>query len=59
LFTILDIAVIAAFMLYLARKILKPIFALTLTTSEVRKCNLNVTAIETKGHDGNDNGIEK
>jgi signal transduction histidine kinase len=41
-FIILDIAVIAAFVLYLTRKILKPILSLTSALSEVNRGTLNV-----------------
>ena len=41
-FIILDIAVIAAFVLYLTRKILKPILSLTSAISEVNRETLNV-----------------
>jgi nitrate/nitrite-specific signal transduction histidine kinase len=51
IFIVLDISVIATFMLYLARKILKPIFALSIATAKVRKVNLNITAIKTQRHD--------
>jgi signal transduction histidine kinase len=54
IFIVLDISVIAVFMLYLARKILKPIFALTIATSKVRKINPNVTAIKTQRLDEDD-----
>lgn len=54
IFIVLDISVIAAFMLYLARKILKPIFALTIATSKVRKVNPNVTASKTQRLDEDD-----
>jgi signal transduction histidine kinase len=47
LFAVLNIGVTAAFVLYLARKILKPIFALTTATSEVRHGNLEV-AVKSK-----------
>ena len=46
-FIVLDIAVIVAFMLFLGRKILRPIFALTKATSKIRKLHQNVTAIKT------------
>jgi signal transduction histidine kinase len=49
IFAILNIAV-AAIVLYLVMKILKPIFALTSATSEVRKGNLNVS-VKPKGND--------
>src|SRR5215213_10300962 len=42
LFAVLNIGVTAAFVLYLVRKILKPIFALTRATIEVKKGNLDV-----------------
>ena len=41
-FIILDIAVIAAFVLYLIRKILKPIISLTSAISEVNRETLNL-----------------
>jgi len=50
LFAVLNIGVTAAFVLYLVRKILKPIFALTTATSEVSHGNLDV-AIKSKGND--------
>ena len=43
-FIILDIAVITAFILYITRKILKPIFSLTSAISEVNRGTLNVIA---------------
>ena len=43
-FIILDIAFIAAFVLYLTRKILKPILSLTSAISEVNRGTLNVIA---------------
>ena len=43
-FIILDIVVIAAFVLYLTRKILKPIHSLTSAISEVNRETLNVIA---------------
>ena len=43
-FIILDIVVIAAFVLYLTRKILKPILSLTSVIYEVNKGTLNVIA---------------
>jgi signal transduction histidine kinase len=49
LFAVLNIGVTAAFVLYLVRKILKPILALTNATSEVKSGNLNV-AIKSKGN---------
>ena len=42
LFAVLNIGVITAFILYIIKKILKPIFALTTATSEVKSGNLNV-----------------
>jgi signal transduction histidine kinase len=50
LFAILNMGVTTAFVLYIARKILKPIFALTHATSEVKAGNLNVS-VENKDHD--------
>ena len=47
LFAVLNIGVTAAFVLYLVRKILKPIFALTTATSEVSHGNLDV-AVKSK-----------
>ena len=47
-FIILDIVVIAAFVLYLTRKILKPILSLTSAISEVNRDILNVIA-QSKG----------
>jgi signal transduction histidine kinase len=49
-FALLNIGVTSAFVFYIARKILKPILALTNATLEVRSGNLNV-AIKSKGHD--------
>ncbi|HSF50732.1 MAG TPA: HAMP domain-containing sensor histidine kinase [Nitrososphaeraceae archaeon] len=49
LFAILNIGVTAAFVLYLVRKILKPILVLTIATSEVKRGNLNVV-IKNKGN---------
>ena len=49
IFIILDIAVIAAFVLYLTRKILKPILSLTSAISEVNRDTLNVIA-QSKGN---------
>ena len=48
IFLILDMAVIAAFILYLTRKILKPIISLTFEISEVNRDILNVIA-QSKG----------
>ena len=50
LFALLNIAVISAFVIYLSRKILKPIFALTNATSAVTKGNLDVS-VKSKGND--------
>ena len=52
-FIILDIAVIAAFVLYLTRKILKPILSLTSILPEVNRGTLNVIA-QSKGNNNND-----
>ena len=52
-FIILDIVVIAAFVLYLTRKILKPILSLTSAISEVNRDTLNVIA-QSKGNNNND-----
>ena len=54
IFIILNIAVIAAFMLYLASKILKPILSLTSTISEVNSESLNVLR-QGKGNNNNNN----
>ena len=43
LFAVLNIGVTTAFILYIVRKILKPIFDLTTATTEVKRGNLNVT----------------
>ena len=48
IFIILDMSVIAAFVLYLTRKILKPIISLTFAISEVNRDILNVIA-QSKG----------
>jgi signal transduction histidine kinase len=48
-FIILDIAVIAAFVFYIVRKILKPILSLTSVISEVNRGTLNVIA-QSKGN---------
>jgi signal transduction histidine kinase len=53
IFIILDIAVIAAFVLYLTRKILKPILSLTSAISEVNKGTLNLIG-QIKGSNNND-----
>jgi signal transduction histidine kinase len=50
LFAILNIGVTAIFVLYIIRKILKPIFDLTSATNQVKRGNLNV-AVKNKGHD--------
>ncbi len=52
-FIILDIAVIAAFVLYLGRKILKPILSLTFVISEINRGTLDVIA-QSKGSNNND-----
>jgi signal transduction histidine kinase len=52
LFAVFNIGVITAFILYIIRKILKPIFALTTATSEVKRGNLEV-AVKSKVN-GND-----
>ncbi|MGH9981857.1 MAG: ATP-binding protein, partial [Nitrososphaeraceae archaeon] len=52
-FIILDIAVIAAFVLYLTRKILKPILSLISAISEVNRGTLNVIA-QSKGRNEED-----
>ncbi len=49
LFAVLNIGVTTAFILYLIRKILKPILALTTATSEVKSGNLNVL-VKSKGN---------
>jgi len=53
LFAILNIGVTAAFVLYLVRKILKPILVLTSATSEVKSGNLDVV-VKSKG-----NGVDE
>lgn len=53
IFIILDIGVIAAFVLYLTRKILKPILSLTSAISEVNKGTLNLIG-QIKGSNNND-----
>jgi len=50
IFALLNIGVITAFVIYLSKKILKPIFALTTATSAVTKGNLDVY-VKTKGND--------
>ena len=42
LFAVLNIGVITAFILYIIRKLLKPILALTNATSQIKSGNLNV-----------------
>ena len=46
----MNIGVITAFILYIIRKLLKPIFALTNATSQIKSGNLNVV-VKSKGHD--------
>jgi signal transduction histidine kinase len=53
IFIILDIVVIAAFVLYLTRKILKPILSLTSAIAEVNKGTLNLIG-QIKGSNNND-----
>ena len=55
-FIILDIVVIAAFILYLTRKILKPILSLTSTISEVNRETHNVIA-QSKGNNNDELSI--
>lgn len=50
LFALLNIGVISVFVIYLSKKILKPIFALTTVTSAITKGNLDVS-VKTKGND--------
>jgi signal transduction histidine kinase len=50
LFAVLNIGVTTAFILYIIRKLLKPIFALTNATSQIKSGNLDV-AVKIKGHD--------
>src|SRR5918993_725389 len=52
-FLILDITVIAAFVLYITRKILKPILSLTSAISEVNRGTLNLIG-QIKGSNNND-----
>ena len=52
-FIILDIVVIAAFVLYLTRKILKPILSLTSAISEVNRGTLHVIA-QSKGNNNDE-----
>ena len=49
-FAVLNIGVTTAFVFYIIRKILRPIFALTNATSEVKSGNLDV-AVKIKGND--------
>ena len=49
-FAVLNIGVTTAFVLYILKKILKPILALTSATSEVKSGNLEV-AVKSKGQD--------
>jgi signal transduction histidine kinase len=49
-FALLNIGVTSAFVLYIARKILKPILSLTNATLKIKSGNLNVS-VKTKGHD--------
>lgn len=49
-FALLNIGITSAFVLYIARKILKPILSLTNATLKVKSGNLNVS-VKTKGHD--------
>ena len=49
LFAVLNIGVTTAFILYIIRKLLKPIFALTNATSQIKSGNLNV-AVKIKGN---------
>jgi signal transduction histidine kinase len=49
LFAVLNIGVITAFILYIIRKLLKPIFALTNATSQIKSGNLNVV-VKSKGN---------
>jgi len=51
LFAVLNIGVTTAFILYIIRKLLKPIFALTNATSQIKSGNLNV---EVKSKDNGD-----
>jgi nitrate/nitrite-specific signal transduction histidine kinase len=50
LFALLNIGVITAFVIYLSKKILKPIFALTNATSALTKGNLDIY-VKTTGND--------
>ena len=49
LFAVLNIGVTTAFILYIIRKLLKPIFALTNATSQIKSGNLNVV-VKSKGN---------
>ena len=50
LFAVLYIGVTAVFVLYIVRKLLKPVLAFTTATSEVKSGNLDI-AVKIKGHD--------
>ncbi len=50
LFAVLNIGVTTAFILYIIRKLLNPIFALTNATSQLKSGNLDVV-VKSKGHD--------
>jgi nitrate/nitrite-specific signal transduction histidine kinase len=54
IFIILNIAVTAAFVLYLIRKILKPIFTLTSAISEINRERLNVIGQSEDNNNNND-----
>jgi signal transduction histidine kinase len=56
-FIILEIVIIAAFVLYLTRKILKPILSLTSAVYEVNRGTLQVIA-QSKGNNNNNNNDE-
>ena len=56
-FIILDIVVITAFVLYLTRKILKPILSLTSAISEVNRETLNVIIAQSKGNNNNNDEL--
>jgi len=53
LFAMLNVGVITAFILYIIKKILKPILALTATTSEVKSGNLNAL-VKLKDNNGDE-----
>ena len=55
-FIILDIVVITAFVLYLTRKILKPILSLTSAISEVNRGTIHIIA-QSKGNNNNNNEL--